>query len=555
MWTARFSLSASALATLVALAGCAEDAPPPPLPGVAAWSGATVWDGTGAPPIEDAVVLVEHGRIAAVGPANEVDVPAGAAIHDLSGMTVVPGLVNAHAHASGVRGLEDGHYNRENLLRQLGLYARYGVTSIISLGGDGPEAAALRDEQDENLDRARIWIAGEVISGGSPEEAAESVARSLALPADFLKMRVDTNLGANERVSSETIGTVMELAAEAGKRVTTHIFYLDDAKEVLRAGSGLIAHSVRDQPVDEEFVDLMKEKDVCYVPTLVREISTFVYADVPEFFEDPFFLAEADPAVLDQLRDPERMAAVASSPAAQGYREHYPVAMANLKAVADAGVTIAFGTDTGPSGRFQGYFEHVETGEMSEAGLSAEAILLSATRDAAACLALDDIGTLTPGRWADFLVLAEKPARRDLGASLARPGGDRRQRRTERFLGANLSGRASARPARAPGLRRRVCAAPTRARPAPARAPDRSAAPRIRDRRGAPAQPATPARRRAPRGGSPPPGPPGGESVSRAPPGRRRAEPRGPDRPRRRIPRRDPAANRHTAQGLRPRGR
>ena len=402
-----FLVFPGALAALAVLAACASE--PPPLPGVTAFTGATLWDGTGSAAVENAVLVVDHGRIAAVGPADEVDVPPGAAVEDLAGKTVIPGLINAHAHASGVMGLETGHYTRENLIRQLGLYARYGVTSIASLGGDGAEAAQLRDEQDDGLDRARIWIAGEVISSGTPEEAAESVARSLALPADFLKMRVDTNLGANERVSPETIEKVMELGREAGKRVTTHIFYLEDAKEVLRAGSGLIAHSVRDQPVDEEFLELMKEKDVCYVPTLVREISTFVYAEVPEFFDDPFFLKDADPAVLDQLRDPERMERVANSSSAQGYREHYPIAMANAKAVADAGVKIAFGTDTGPAARFQGYFEHIETGEMSEAGLTAEQILMSATGDAAACLDLDGVGTLTAGNWADFLVLSESP--------------------------------------------------------------------------------------------------------------------------------------------------
>lgn len=407
--TARFRNQPSLLLLLALLAwgGCTSE--PPPLPGVTAFTGATLWDGTGSAAVENAVMVVDHGRIAAVGPADEVEVPPGAAMADLAGKTVIPGFINAHAHASDVVGLETGHYSRENLIRQLGLYARYGITSIASLGGDGPEAAQLRDEQDDSLDHARIWIAGEVISSGTPEEAAASVARSLALPADFLKMRVDTNLGANERVSSETIQKVMELGREAGKRVTTHIFYLEDAKEVLRAGSGLIAHSVRDLPIDEEFIELMKEKDVCYVPTLVREISTFVYSEVPEFFDDPFFLKDADPAVLEQLKDPERMARVAESPSAQGYREHYPIAMANTKAVADAGIKIAFGTDTGPAGRFQGYFEHIETGEMSEAGLSAEQILLSATGDAAACLGIDGVGTLTAGNWADFIVLNESP--------------------------------------------------------------------------------------------------------------------------------------------------
>ncbi|MDE2971685.1 MAG: amidohydrolase family protein, partial [Acidobacteriota bacterium] len=167
----RFLLAPLAIGALTAFAACGAE--PPPLPGVTAFTGATLWDGTGGAAVENAVLVVDHGRISAVGPAGEVEVPPGAAVEDLAGRTVVPGFINAHAHASDVMGLETGHYSRENLIRQLGLYARYGVTSVASLGGDGPEAARLRDEQDDSLDRARIWIAGEVISSGTPEEAAE----------------------------------------------------------------------------------------------------------------------------------------------------------------------------------------------------------------------------------------------------------------------------------------------------------------------------------------------------------------------------------------------
>jgi len=98
-----------------------------------------------------------------------------------------------------VLGLETGHYTRENLIRQLALYARYGVTSIVSLGGDGPEAAALREEQDEDLDRARIWIAGEVIPSGTPEEAAakatlaRQIAQMEAAGADLIDIGAQTS--------------------------------------------------------------------------------------------------------------------------------------------------------------------------------------------------------------------------------------------------------------------------------------------------------------------------------------------------------------------------
>lgn len=81
----------------------------------------------------------------------------------------------------------------------------------------------------------------------------------------------------------------------------------------------------------------------------------------------------------------------------------------NLKKALDAGVTIAFGTDTGPAGRFQGYFEHMELAMMADAGLTPEQILRSATGDAARCLGLNEVGTLEKGKWADFIVLNEDP--------------------------------------------------------------------------------------------------------------------------------------------------
>ena len=72
-------------------------------------------------------------------------------------------------------------------------------------------------------------------------------------------------------------------------------------------------------------------------------------------------------------------------------------------------MSIAFGTDTGPPARFQGYFEHMELALMADAGLSPMQIIVSATGDAARCLGLDDLGTLEAGKWADFVVLRDNP--------------------------------------------------------------------------------------------------------------------------------------------------
>jgi imidazolonepropionase-like amidohydrolase len=397
----------SAAAALVAC-GCAP--PPPPTPdGSKAFVGIRLHDGTGAAPIENAVIVVRDGRIEAVGPADSVSISEGAERIDLAGKTVVPGLVNAHAHVSDILGLEGGHYDEANLLRQLRLYARYGVTTVVSLGGDGPEAVRLRDAEDASLDRARILVAGNVVTGATVEEAQAQVDANEAMGVDFIKIRVDDNLGTTEKMKPEIYEAVIARAHEKGLKVASHLFYLDDAKSLLKAGTDFVGHSVRDQELDDEVIALLKDRSVCYCPTLTREVSTFTYEGVPEFFEDPFFTKDADPAVVAQLQEPERMQKVKESASAQAYKKALVQANANLKRAADAGVTIAFGTDTGPAARFQGYFEHMELKMMAEAGLTPELILRAATIDAARCLGLDDVGTIEKGKWADFIVLNEDP--------------------------------------------------------------------------------------------------------------------------------------------------
>jgi len=403
---------AALLAVIAIFVSACGDQPPQPTPGLKAFVGATVAAGLGGPAIDNAVIVVRDGRLVEVGPSGTVQVPADAEQIDLSGKFVTPGFILGHGHVGGSRGLETGPavYTRENLLAQLALYARYGITTVVSLGGDGPESFQLRDEQSTaDLNRARVYVAGAIVAAGDPATARAEVDANAEMKVDFIKIRVDDNLGSTKKMPREVYSAVIDQSHQKGLRVASHLFYLDDAKALLEDGSDFIAHSIRDQPVDEEVIGMLKEKNVCLCPTLTREVSTFVYEDVPGFFSDLFFLKDADAAVLEQLKDPERQKKMRESKSAQQYKIALTQASENVKALSDAGVKIVFGTDTGPPARFQGYFEHMEMQLMADAGLTPAQIIRSATLDASECLGLDEVGTLEAGKWADFNVFAEDP--------------------------------------------------------------------------------------------------------------------------------------------------
>ncbi len=396
----------------VLVSGLAIGAVAQPPPGTTlAFVGARVFDGSGAPAVEGATLLVRDGRVEAMGPG--LSVPPGSERVDARGKTIVPGLINAHGHVGETRGLRSGpeNYTRDNVLAQLRLYARYGVTTVVSLGGDRDEGFQVRSEQERpGLERARLYVAGPVITARTAEEARTAVRALAPKKPDFVKIRVDDNLGSTPKMAPEAWRAVIQEAHAQRLKVAAHLYYLADALALLDEGVDMIAHSVRDQPIEAGFVDDLKRRNVCVVPTLTREVSSFVYADEPDFFKDPFFLKEADASVLEQLKDAKRRADVAASPAAKAYRKALEVAQKNLKKLVDSGAPVAFGTDSGPPARFQGYFEHLELELMVKAGLTPAQALLSATGDAARCLGLrGKVGTLQPGAWADFLVLGGDP--------------------------------------------------------------------------------------------------------------------------------------------------
>ena len=373
---------------------------------------AIIWDGTDQETKKNAALITRDGIVVSIIDMNSSDFPKNAEIVDLNGAYVIPGLINAHGHIGMADGLDTTSqaHTADNVIRQLRLSAAYGVTTVVSLGDEPFHAFMVRDNIDP-VERgiARVFLAGHVLHTDTPDEVFEVVERSTRFNPDWMKIRVDDGLGQREKMAPEVYSAIIDEVHDLGLKLAAHIVYLEDAKGIVENGGDLIAHSVRDEPIDQELIGLMLDRNVCITPTLTREVSVYIYAERPDFFDDPFFLEYARPEVLEQLQRPE-IQELFTGTEADFYRKALPLAKENMMALHNAGVRVAMGTDSGPPARFQGYFEHKEMEMMQNAGMSAAEILRSATRYAAECMDIDEkLGTLEEGKWADFVVVEENP--------------------------------------------------------------------------------------------------------------------------------------------------
>ena len=392
--------------------------------------GARLIDGTGAAPVDNAVVVIDGDHIVAVGPAGKIAVPKGARAVDARGRTVIPGLISAHSHVGLVvdgQNKADG-YTRENIRPQLEQFEKYGVTSIIALGLNRDLVYQIRDEQKRGeFPGASLFTAGRGIGvpDGAPpvpaapdqvyrpmtaEQAVAEVRETASHHPDMLKLWVDDVYGKFTKMQPAVFQAAIAEAHKQGVRVAAHVFYLADAKALAAAGVDAFAHSIRDQPVDAELISAMKSRGIFYVPTFTVDESAFIFAEDPSLTQDTFFAAAVPPALVKQLNSPEYKQKVASDPNGPKIRAAFANGQKNLKALRDAGCRIAFGTDSGAQPvRIPGWAEHRELELMVRAGLSPMEALVAASRGSAAMLGLTDRGTLEPGKRADLLVLAADP--------------------------------------------------------------------------------------------------------------------------------------------------
>jgi imidazolonepropionase-like amidohydrolase len=264
--------------------------------------GARVINGSGGAAIDNAVIVIRDGHIVAIGPSAGTPVPSDAEVVDYTGKTIIPGLISDHSHVGIFVGLKAApeNYNRDSILRQLKQLEAYGVTTVMALGLNGPLFYELRPELHAGrLPGADLFGADQGIGvvGGQPSAAVvpvgenqvsrpdtvemtrQSIRQMAARKTDMVKIWLDSAGGLMPKLKPEVYSAVIDEAHKNGLRVAAHIYDLEDAKAVVQAGVDVIAHGVRDKPVDPEFIDMMKARSVWYISTIVLDYTNFVFAE------------------------------------------------------------------------------------------------------------------------------------------------------------------------------------------------------------------------------------------------------------------------------------
>jgi imidazolonepropionase-like amidohydrolase len=380
------------------------------------FEGARLIVGDGSAPIENSEFLIENNKFTRIGKKGELRPPAGAVRVDLSGKTVMPALVDAHTHLgwtvikTGKIGADT--YTRENLIDHLRRYAYYGIAAAQSMGID-PGQTPYQVRANPMPDAALFRIAGRgmampnagpgaaywkpVAYGVSTEaEARADVQELAAKKVDLVKIWVDDRNGTVPKLTPPLYRAIIDEAHKHNLRVAAHIYYLADAKDLLRSGIDIFAHGIRDKDVDDEAIALFKQhRNVVVIPNLPERETTE---------QDFQFAAETVPA--DQIKRMRDAEAARKPEAVQRAREFYGIQARNLAKLNASGVRIGFGTDSSAE---VGWNAHQEMTDMVAAGMTPAQVLVAATKTAAEIVKLDQLGTVAAGKSADFLVLDANP--------------------------------------------------------------------------------------------------------------------------------------------------
>ena len=394
---------------------------------------------------KDATVVFDGDRILAAGPTASVKVPKDATRIDGHGRWLIPGLIDGHVHffqsgnlytrpdvadfTSVMPYAKEVARNKARLPATFKVWLASGVTSVIDVGGPFWNFD-VRDRAAKSDAAPRVEVAGPLISVvarpqleldndppiikiDSPQAARDLVARELQRKPDFIKVWYIHQKGDDLAAQEQIVKAAADAAHAAHTRLAVHATELDVAKSALRVGADYLVHSVFEEPIDDEFIALLKKNHALLCPTL------FVYSGYRMALSNtwqptPEEQRTADPQIVAAMHDLDKIPADKRPPIvvrmmADTKVKSPTVAEQNLKKLHDAGIPIVMGTDAGNIGTLHGPSVFREMALMRDAGLTPLEILRSATVNGARAMGREDLGTIAKGKRADMVLLDADP--------------------------------------------------------------------------------------------------------------------------------------------------
>lgn len=381
--------------------------------------------------LESGALMIDGGRITAVGLRSEIESELGVEVIDLSGKTIMPALIDSHAHLGyeGHTSWGAENYSRENLIDHLQRYAYYGFSAVFSAGSD-PDALAYQVQQAQlagEFPSARfLFAAGMAPPGQGPndqflthavaleqqtgqrilygvdsvEQAIDSVREIAAKNISVIKIWVDDRGGSQQKLAPQLYRAIADEAAENGIEIYAHQQYAEDMPDLLEAGVSGFLHGRIGAGLGREIAQQLTAANAFVVPNMglgelrleAIGVDEFLRASLPASVSAR--LGESGQRLLEANREETREAERRTS----------------FGHLLDANVDIVLGTDAGAvPDHFFGYTGHRELEIFVRLGMTPMQAIVAATSKPAQRLGLDDLGLLQPGYSADLVVLDENP--------------------------------------------------------------------------------------------------------------------------------------------------
>ncbi len=405
-------------------------------------------DGTGRPPIDNAIVVIEENEISYVGKRHDTStIDNGAEVIDAEGKTILPGLIDAHVHygGSGGIGAPEEHVPHEvmkrlhgflingvstirscmdalNWAKQLRIQERKGEALIPRLFISGPCFTAPKGHGTEYASRAPELLEQMARTPTSENTARKMVKELVNEEVDFIKIIIEGR-PPFERLEPKLACVIVDEAHKNGFKASVHTHEYEDALHMVKCKANSLEHgAVGIKDPKDEIIDLMKKNGTYYVPTLVvHENLSMEPKEIVAFLDDKQLRRSVSSITVQNIREAigrKEKTDDQGSPTRQdlerrrnNMRIFHKDLMRSLKWVKDAGIKVVAGSDTGNFLTFPGISLHRELELLTQAGLSPIDAIKAATKNAAELLGTEEkLGTIEKGKLADIVIVDGKPS-------------------------------------------------------------------------------------------------------------------------------------------------